>query len=77
MSRAWNHEYGRHVVQGLLVRLEPHFQENTLLAFRKTALQEMAAADVATELGMTRNAVIVARCVVLGKLRELAGEFLD
>jgi hypothetical protein len=57
--------------------LEPHFQENTLLAFRKTTLDQLAAADVATELGMTRNAVIVARCAVLGKLRELAGEFLD
>ncbi len=77
MSRVWNHEYDRHVVQGLLVRLEPHFQERTLLAFRKTALEEMTPTDVATELGMTRHAVIVARCAVLGKLRELAGEFLD
>ncbi len=77
MSRVWNHEYDRHVVQGLLVRLEPHFQENTLLAFRKTALDELTPAEVATELGMTRNAVVVARCTVLGKLRELAGEFLD
>ena len=77
MSRVWNHEYDRHVVEGLLVRLEPHFQENTLLAFRKTALQEMAAAEVATELGITRNAVIVARSKVFRKLHELAGEFLD
>ena len=77
LSRVWNLEYDRHVVQGLLVRLEPHFRENTLLAFRKTALEEMTPADVATELGMTRNAVVVARCTVLGKLRELAGEFLD
>lgn len=77
LSRLWNHEYDRHVVQGLLVRLDPHFRAKTLLAFRKTALEEMSAADVATELGMTRNAVIVARCAVLGKLRELAGEFLD
>ena len=67
----------RHVVQGLLVRLEPHFRENTLLAFRKTTLEQMTAADVAAELGMTRNAVIVARSKVLRKLRELAGEFLD
>ena len=44
---------------------------------RKTALEEMTPRDVATELGMTRHAVIVARCAVLGKLRELAGEFLD
>ncbi len=36
-----------------------------------------ASPDVATELGMTRNAVIVARSKVLRKLRELAGEFLD
>ncbi len=77
MSRVWNHEHDRHVVQGLFVRLEPQFQENTLLAFRKTAFEEMTVADVATQLGMTPNAVIVARCVVLGKLRELAGEFLD
>ncbi len=62
--------------KGLLVRLEPYFQENTLLAFRKTALEEMTPADVASELGMTRHAVIVARCAVLGKLRELAGDFL-
>ncbi len=77
LSRVWNVEYDRHVVEGLLDRLAPHFQENTLLAFRKTTLDQMAAADVATELGMTRNCVIVARSRVLGKLRELAGEFLD
>ncbi len=77
MSRVWNQEHDRHVLQGLLVRLEPDFRENTLLAFRKTTLEQMTAADVSTELGMTRNAVIVARSKVLRKLRELAGEFLD
>ncbi len=76
LSRVWNHEHDRHVVQGLFVRLEPHFQERTLLALRKTALEDMTPRDVATELGMTRHAVIVARCAVLGKLRELAGGFL-
>ena len=77
LSRVWNHEYDRHVVQSLLVRLEPLFQESTLLAFRKTTLDQMTSADVASELGMTRNAVIVARSKVFRKLRELAGEFLD
>jgi hypothetical protein len=35
------------------------------------------AADVAAELGLSRNAAYIARSRVLARLRQVIGEFLD
>jgi RNA polymerase sigma-70 factor (ECF subfamily) len=51
-----------------LIRAE--FQEKTWLAFRALVIEGRAAADVAGELGMTVNAVYLAKARVLKRLRE-------
>jgi RNA polymerase sigma-70 factor (ECF subfamily) len=55
-----------------LIRTE--FEERTWRAFWQTAIDGAAAAEVAAGLGMTANAVYLARARVLRRLRE---EFAD
>ena len=49
----------------------------TWAAFRRTAVDGRPAAEVAVELGLTPNAVHVARSRVLVRLRAEAAGFLD
>ena len=69
------------VEQAALVRralelLACEFQPNTWQAFLQVVLDGRCPADVATELGMTPNAVYVAKSKVLTRLRsEYAGLF--
>ncbi|MBX9583410.1 MAG: sigma-70 family RNA polymerase sigma factor [Gemmataceae bacterium] len=72
LSRWWDAEHDRHVLRGLmnLVRLE--FARETWAAFTRTALDGRPTAEVAAELGLTPNAVHVARSRVLARLRQEA-----
>ncbi len=61
------------VQRGLdLVRAE--FAERTWQAFWRVVALEQGPADVAADLGMSRNAVYLARSHVLRRLREVLGE---
>ncbi len=53
---------------------EPGFEPTTLQAFHLYAVQDMEAREVAKLLGMTRNAVFVAKCKVIRRLREIVAE---
>lgn len=77
MSRLWNQEHDRHVFQYLCRQARPKFSEQTWAAFRRVALRGEDARSVADELGMTVNAVYVARCRVLAHLRHLGRGLLD
>ncbi len=66
---------------GLLARavglVRGEFEERTWEAFWRVTVNEMPVADVARELGMTSNAVYVARHRVVRRLREvLSGDDL-
>jgi RNA polymerase sigma-70 factor (ECF subfamily) len=50
------------------------FEENTWRAFWRTVVDNLEAAEVAQELGITRNAVYLAKARVLHRLQE---EFAD
>lgn len=65
----------RAVLVGRAARLiETDFRPEAWAAFRATAIDGRPAAEVAAELGMTANAVYLARARVLARLRqELAG----
>jgi RNA polymerase sigma-70 factor (ECF subfamily) len=58
-----------------LVRLD--FEDRTWQAFWRVAVDGQAAADVARDLGMSRNAVYIARSRVLQRLREEFGDLID
>lgn len=75
LSGQWDAEHDRHVVRRLMDLVEPLFEPTTLLAFRRTVFDGAKAADVAAELGISVNAVLLAKSRVLKQLR-LEGEGL-
>jgi RNA polymerase sigma-70 factor (ECF subfamily) len=67
-------EFRSLLVQRALQLIEKDFTPPTVAAFRATALESRAACDVASELGLTENAVYLARNRILRRLRaELEG----
>lgn len=77
LHRWWDAEHDRYVLRGLLALAEPAFSPETWAAFMGTALDGRPAADVAAELGLTLNAVHLARSRVLARLRREAEGFVD
>jgi RNA polymerase sigma-70 factor, ECF subfamily len=57
--------------------LRSEFEERTLRAFWRTAVDDQPAAAVAAELSMTANAVRMAKSRVLRRLREELGDLVD
>jgi RNA polymerase sigma-70 factor (ECF subfamily) len=72
LLRAWDEEYDRHVLGGLLRLVRGDFTATTWRAFRRVALDGAAPRDVAAELGLSVNAVTVAKTRVLRRLRQEA-----
>jgi RNA polymerase sigma-70 factor (ECF subfamily) len=77
LARRWDDEHDRHVVARLLNLIRPEFTPTTWQAFERSALQGLPAADVGTELGLSANAVCLARSRVLRRLREEARGLVD
>jgi RNA polymerase sigma-70 factor (ECF subfamily) len=75
VSKLWDREHDRHVTNYLLERIKPEFSEKTWRAFRRFALDGLSADETAAELGMTPNAVFIAKSRVMSRLRQ-AGEGL-
>lgn len=67
-------EYREYVAGRTLKFIQTEFETTTWRAFWETTVQDRPVADVAAELGITANAVHIARCRVVGRLRtELRG----
>jgi RNA polymerase sigma-70 factor (ECF subfamily) len=77
ISRRWDEDHDRHLISVLLETIRPEFQINTWRAFWMTAIQEIPPSQAAAELGLTTNAVFIARSRVLQRLREEAAGLLD
>ncbi len=76
-SRLWDREHDRQVLDRMLSAIEPDFRPETWAAFRRLALEGATAREVADELGVTSNAVLIAKSRVLHRLRELSAGLLD
>jgi RNA polymerase sigma-70 factor (ECF subfamily) len=70
LSRAWDEEHDRHVVQTLLAAIRPEFHATMWRAFEATALDGRPVAEVAADLGLSPNAVLLAKSRVLNRLRK-------
>jgi RNA polymerase sigma-70 factor (ECF subfamily) len=77
LSRRWDEEHDRHVVQSLLAIIEPEFTRKTWKAFTRSFFDELPAAVVAAELGVSANAVRLAKSRVLKRLRAVGRGLLD
>lgn len=71
-SAQWDREYAEATLRFLFQRVEASFELRSIQIFRRLALDNLPAAEVAKEFGMTVGAVYVARSRVLRKLREEA-----
>ncbi len=77
LSRQWDREHDRYVLSRLMELIAPLFEETTLAAFRRVAFDGIAPAQAAAELGMSLNAVLVAKSRVLSMLRQEAKGLID
>lgn len=78
LSLQWDREHDEHVTGCALRLIEPEFKATTWQAFRRLVLDESDPEAVAAELGLSINAVLIAKSRVLARLRrELSGFVLD
>lgn len=70
-------EYRRDLTRRALAAVKGDFGEQTMAAFTRHKVDGLPAAEVATELGMTANAVYVAVNRVMTRLREEVDGLLD
>jgi RNA polymerase sigma-70 factor (ECF subfamily) len=77
LSRSWDEEHDRHVLSLLLESIRLEFQPATWKAFERQVRDGSPAADVAAELGLSVNAVLIAKSRVLKRLREKAAGLVD
>lgn len=76
-SALWDREDERHLFGVMLLQIEPDFEPGTWRAFRRHVLEDAPAAQVAAELGVTNNAVLLAKSRILKRLRREADGLLD
>ncbi len=76
LAREWDRDHDQYVVQKLLAVVQPDFNPTTWEAFQRFGIDGAAAGQVAVEMGLSENAVILAKSRVLKRLREEAGDLL-
>jgi RNA polymerase sigma-70 factor (ECF subfamily) len=76
LAREWDRDHDRQVVEQLLAVVQPDFSPTTWEAFRRFGVEGVPAGRVAEQLGLSENAVILAKSRVLKRLRQEAGELL-
>lgn len=77
LSRAWDDEHDRYVTRTLLASIQLEFQPATWRAFELQLRDGQSASQVALALGMSENAVLIAKSRVLKRLREKAAGLVD
>ncbi len=77
LCQLWDEEHDRHVTKTLLASIRLEFQPATWRAFERQVQDGRPASDVAEELGLSVNAVLIAKSRVLKRLREKAVGLVD
>ncbi len=72
---SWDIEWRRMVLAKCCEQARKEFDPKVFKAFELYALAQTPADKVAQQLEMSRNAVYIAKCRVLSRLRELDGQF--
>lgn len=73
----WDREHDRQILQRLMALLEPQFEPTTWQAFRLVAVEERSPLEVAQTLGLSPNAVRIAKSRVLKRMRQEAEGLVD
>jgi RNA polymerase sigma-70 factor (ECF subfamily) len=70
LSRIWDQEHDRHVARRALELIQSDFAPSTWRAFHSVVIEGRKEAAVAAELGISTNAVFIAKSRVLARLRQ-------
>ena len=76
LAGEWDRDHDQPVVEKLLAIVQPDFNPTTWEAFQRFGVDGVAARRVSEELGLSQNAVLLAKSRVLRRLREEAGDLL-
>jgi RNA polymerase sigma factor (sigma-70 family) len=76
LSHFWDEEHDRHVLRQLLDALCPEFEPATWRAFQRLVIDGRRTAEVAAEVGISANAVRIAKSRVLQRLRREMAEWV-
>ena len=71
LSKAWDEEHERSVMNYLLKIAEPRFSHQTWTAFYRTAIQNRSVTEVSKELKVSAGSIHTAKARVLAELRKL------
>lgn len=77
MSQIWNRQHDQYVLRELLALAEPHFEPKTWKAFCRVALDGATPDVAAKEIGISLNAVCLAKSRVLRRLRQEAEGLIE
>jgi RNA polymerase sigma-70 factor (ECF subfamily) len=77
LSKRWDAEHDQHVTACLLEKIRPRFEAKTWQAFRRVAIDGSPVDQVAAELGLSANAVFIAKSRVVHMLRKEGQGLLD
>ena len=77
LARAWDAEYERHVLCGLLELIRPDFTSTAWQVFQRVALDGVSPRMVAEAMGLTVNAVTLTKSRILRRLRQEARGLVD
>ena len=77
LAKEWDRQHDQHVFDKLLLTIKADFTPSTWQAFYSFAVEGQPAAQVSAELGISENAVLLAKSRVLKRLRDEAAGLLD
>ena len=77
LSRIWDAEYDERVLQSLLGQVQSQMTDSTWEMFRRVAVEGESSESVAADLGVTVNALYIARSRVMTKLRTLGRGLME
>lgn len=77
LSKLWDREHDQHVLQHLFGQIKSDVTESTWKAFERFAIDGLSAREAAEELGISENAVFVAKSRVMTHLRRRGSGLID
>jgi RNA polymerase sigma-70 factor, ECF subfamily len=77
LSQLWDQEHDRHILGRLMKLIEPEFPFAWWQAFRRHVIEGARASEVAKELDVSVNVVLLAKSRILKRLRQEAAGFVD
>lgn len=77
LSRRWDQEHDQQLVRRMLLSIQPEFNATTWQVFQMLVFEELPVQEVAQRLGITANAVYVAKARVMSRLREEVRGLVD